>query len=69
MQFYVNHGQMDPTFDPTPRVGEESRSSHVPTELKALLDQIGDLEGMSSKAKRELLQDEDARQVRVSSLI
>ena len=69
MQFYVNHGQVDPTFDQTPQVGEENRLSRVPTELKALLDQIGDLEGMSSKAKRELLQDEDARQVRVLSLI
>ena len=39
------------------------------TMIQKAREVIGDLEGMSSKAKRELLQDEDARQVRVSSLI
>ncbi|KAK7685004.1 hypothetical protein QCA50_011839 [Cerrena zonata] len=60
MQFYVNHGQVDSVYDQT-LAPEENRPPRYPKELKALLDQIGELEGMSAKAKREIMQDEDAR--------
>lgn len=63
MHFYVGHGQMNNVEDQTPAPQEKHGVSHVPKELKALLDQIADLEGIGMKAKREILQDEDARKV------
>ena len=60
LQFYVKHGQLG--YEQRVMPGEESKM-RVPRELKALLNEIARLEGIRDKAKREILQDEDARKV------
>ncbi len=61
MQFYVKHGQLG--YEQSVMPGEESKT-RVPRELKSLLNEIARLEGIGEGAKREILQDEDARKVR-----
>ncbi|KAI0074973.1 voltage-gated potassium channel [Panus rudis PR-1116 ss-1] len=63
MQYFVNNAE-DPqsVYDQTYTPGEEtSEGSRIPSELKALLDEIAELEGIGARAKREILQDEDAK--------
>ena len=42
---------------------EGSRTTRVPVELKELLDDIGQLEDIGERAKQEILEDADSRNV------
>ena len=67
MQFYVKHGHGIGDPEDKSRPAEE-RKKRVPQELKVLLDEIAKLEGIGERGKREILQDEDARNVSARSI-
>ena len=49
--------------------GEEGYHVKVPQELKDLLDEIAGLERIGGRGKREILQDDDARSVSLSTAL
>ncbi|CAL1708783.1 unnamed protein product [Somion occarium] len=61
MHYFASRGQDDDVDDQTEASADKSKKSSIPEELKALLDQIAELEGINARAKREILQDKDAR--------
>ena len=67
MRYYVNHGQGLGFAEEKSRPLEERRAK-VPQDLRQLLDEIAAFEGIGERGKREIMQDEDSRNVRWFSL-
>ncbi|KAH8101114.1 hypothetical protein BXZ70DRAFT_1064214 [Cristinia sonorae] len=61
IQLYVNHGGGLGDGEEDAKTEDSEKKAKVQQELKALLDEVSKIEGISGKAKREILQDEDAR--------
>ncbi|PSR74374.1 hypothetical protein PHLCEN_2v9882 [Hermanssonia centrifuga] len=65
MQYFVNNGgNVEETMTMESQgQGSSGVASRIPNELRELLDQISEYEGIGERAKREILEDSDSRNV------
>ena len=70
MQFFAA-GRADginPIYEPGDEdEGERGEKLKVPPEMRKLLDELAEMEGINERVKAEILQDQDARKVRAQS--